>query len=187
MNWSRTTSDPTQGPGSRRARGNAGVALVEFAIVMPLVFAILLGIFTGGIALSRKNSMTNAVREGTRLGATLSQNAATWATDVRDRVRELSAGDVDNNQICVKLVQRTTSGETLVTDHSWLPSACNSPSPPRTIEPSSAGVRPGDCVVKVWATRKSEFNTVFFTRNLDLDAKAIGRFERGGAPSPCTP
>ena len=70
--------------GGRRGRGDRGVALVEFAIIAPLVFMLIVGSITGGIAPGQKNSMTNAVREGGRFGATLDHDAS-WADAVRDR------------------------------------------------------------------------------------------------------
>src|SRR5215207_9336974 len=87
-----------QTPRGRRARGDGGAALVEFAIIAPLVFALLFGVFTGGMALSRKNSMTNAVREGARLGATLPEDA-NWADKVQARVLDLAGGDLDASQV----------------------------------------------------------------------------------------
>lgn len=56
---------------SKRRRGDDGAALVEFAIVMPLLFMLLLGIFTGGFAYNQKLAVVNGVREGSRYGATL--------------------------------------------------------------------------------------------------------------------
>lgn len=52
-------------------RQERGAALVEFAIVLPLLVMLMLGIFTGGLAYNRKIGISNAVREGSRYGATL--------------------------------------------------------------------------------------------------------------------
>jgi hypothetical protein len=156
------------------------VALVEFAIIAPLLFALLLGMFTGGMALSRKNSMTNAVREGSRLGATLVESD-TWATSVRDRVRNLSSGDLTDAQICVELAVKTTSSETTL--RQWPSGGCpnTAENPLAPGEPAMpVGVQEGECVVKVWARRTSLMETVFFSRDIVLTTNSISKFERGG-------
>ena len=92
-----------------KRRKDRGASLVEFALLAPLLFALLLGMITGGISLSQKNSMENAVREGSRFGATL-EPSANWAGDVRKRVEALSGGDLELGQICAEVVYRTSSG-----------------------------------------------------------------------------
>lgn len=127
----------------------------------------MVGTFTGGVSLSRKNSMTNAVREGARLGATLTEDGA-WADAVRDRVVQLSAGDLTTSQVCVKLVKAPA---TVKRASSCAASLTGS-------EPSITGVPAGDCVVLVWAGRTSELQAIFFSRQLDLNASSVGKFER---------
>lgn len=161
----------------RRGRGENGAALVEFALIAPLVFALLLGMFTGGMALSRKNSMTNAVRESARLGATLTEDS-NWAVAVRDRAVALSGGDLGTSQVCVKLIRKTSSS-TEQTRKST-PSSC-----PFGGEPSSAGIPVGECAVKVWAQRTSDMEVVFFSKTLTLNASSMNRYERAGDPATC--
>jgi Flp pilus assembly protein TadG len=50
-------------------RKNDGAAMVEFAIVAPLLFALIFGIIDFGRALFLANNLTSAVREGARLAA----------------------------------------------------------------------------------------------------------------------
>lgn len=151
----------------RRSRGDRGAALVEFALVAPLVFSLLLGLFTGGISLSRKNSMTNAVREGARLGATQIEDSA-WADNVRTRVVDLSAGDLLTSQVCVKLVKAPS---TVVRASSCPASLAGS-------QPSITGIPASECAVLVWARRSSQLQAVFFTRDLTLVASSVSRYER---------
>jgi Flp pilus assembly protein TadG len=158
--------------------GERGAALVEFAIILPLIFALILGLTTGGLSLSRKNSMTNAVREGARMGATLPENAA-WGTSVRDRVTSLSGNDLIASQVCVKLVRKATA--TTETVRSVVPaSGC-----PFGGEPSSTGIPAGECVVKVWARRTSDLEVLLFSRPLTLQDSSVSRYERAGAPADC--
>ena len=51
---------------SRRARGEGGQALVEIALVMPLLLVLVTAIIQFGIMLSDYSSVVNAAREGAR-------------------------------------------------------------------------------------------------------------------------
>jgi Flp pilus assembly protein TadG len=159
------------GADRRAGRSTRGAALVEFALVAPVLFCLLLGIVTGGVALSRKNSITNAVREGTRVGATIPISPS-WAADVRDRVTSLAGGDLTTAQVCVELRRVTSSGSTQV---QAAPSSCSLSSSPPSV-PASAPVN--SCVVRVWAQRTSDVDAFFFSRNVTLTARAIGQYER---------
>jgi hypothetical protein len=95
----------------RRSRrdGDDGAVLVEFALVLPLLLLMLLGIITGGLAYNQRLQVTHAVREGARYGATVPAlqdwNSGTWASNVQALVVERSAGDLDGSQVCVALVE----------------------------------------------------------------------------------
>lgn len=157
----------------RRQRSQRGVALVEFAIVVPVLFALLLGTITVGFALSQKNSLTNATREGARLGATL-PSSATWGTSAQGRVVQLAAGDLRAAEVCVRL--RTVTGaaaSSVVRER--LGSQCASSG--EAAMPTGAVV--GDCYVSVWSRRTALVEAVFFTRSITLTSAAVGRYERG--------
>jgi Flp pilus assembly protein TadG len=49
-------------------RGERGAALVEFAIVLPLLLLLVFGIIESGVLIYDKAMLTNASREGTRVG-----------------------------------------------------------------------------------------------------------------------
>ena len=49
-------------------RYEAGTSVVEMAIVLPLLLLLVFGIGEFGVAFTRWNSLTNAVREGAREG-----------------------------------------------------------------------------------------------------------------------
>ncbi len=53
----------------RRARGEDGAALVEFAFVMVLLFTLVFGIISFGLILSFRQDVTRAAAEGARAGA----------------------------------------------------------------------------------------------------------------------
>ncbi len=72
----------------RRGRGDGGAALVEFAIVMPLLFLIIFGIIDFGWAYYQSLDARHAAREGARLAAvdyhfTLGSSGATQTAELR--------------------------------------------------------------------------------------------------------
>jgi len=55
----------------RRVRNEEGVALVEFAVTLPLMVVMVIGIFDFGGAFNLKQKLYNAAEAGARFGATL--------------------------------------------------------------------------------------------------------------------
>ena len=53
----------------RRRGRQAGVSLVEFALVAPIFVVLLLGLFVACIVVMNQNQLTNAVRDGARAAA----------------------------------------------------------------------------------------------------------------------
>ncbi|MGH7551129.1 MAG: TadE/TadG family type IV pilus assembly protein [Gemmatimonadota bacterium] len=51
----------------KRPKRDSGQSVAEFAIVLPILLALLVGIFEFGVAWNRKQVLTNAAREGARL------------------------------------------------------------------------------------------------------------------------
>jgi len=51
------------------AKHDRGQSLVEFALVIPILVALMVGIFQFSLALMAKNVMTSAAREGARVSA----------------------------------------------------------------------------------------------------------------------
>lgn len=73
-------SRPEDGrPGGIGRRRMAGVAAVEFALVVPLLLVILFGIIDFGFMLYDKAMLTNAAREGARAGIVLREPRLTKA------------------------------------------------------------------------------------------------------------
>jgi len=56
------------GVSSRNRRSEAGTSIVEATIVLPLMLMLVFGVAEFGISFTRWNSLTNAVREGARVG-----------------------------------------------------------------------------------------------------------------------
>jgi len=91
-----------------------GSALVEFAIILPMVLMLAFGIITAGITYNHKIDLTHAAREGARYGATLPQQqclgspnpcgSQNWAQVVQSVVVERAMGTVAAADVCVALV-----------------------------------------------------------------------------------
>ena len=115
-----------------RRRTDDGVALVEFALILPVFAMLLLGLITGGIALNDKQQITHATREGARYAATVPAGqpftSGTWATNVRDVIVARSDGALTAGDVCVSLVEgnnpttAVTEGTSGPTYHSTAPS-----------------------------------------------------------------
>jgi hypothetical protein len=80
---------------ARSLRSESGQALIELALVLPLMFVILAVLVDGGLAVDRRVALQHAVREGARLGA-----IGAAETDIIDRTVDqsgglLGTGDVD--------------------------------------------------------------------------------------------
>ena len=91
-----------------------GAALVEFALVLPLVLMLAFGVISAAISYNHKIDLTHAAREGARYGATLAQlqctgspnpcGTRTWAQVVQAVVVQRALGDVTAADVCVALV-----------------------------------------------------------------------------------
>ncbi|HEV2809231.1 MAG TPA: TadE family protein [Acidimicrobiales bacterium] len=153
-----------------RKAGERGAAMVEFALLLPLVMSLLLGIVTGGHAYFQKISIVDAAREGARYGASLKYDAAsgglaTWEANVKERVVQLSGGQLSAANVCVQLV--TPTGANLQCGVGDPP---GSASDPTLLAPAR--------LVKVSATKVATIETIFFTSNPTLSAKVVARYER---------
>jgi Flp pilus assembly protein TadG len=88
-----------------------GQAIVEFAIVLPLLLILLFGVIDFGRALQTYITINNASREGARLGS-INPDA-----DVDAKVRD-AAGEFDNDglAIAVSFPDGKDSGDSVVVD-----------------------------------------------------------------------
>ncbi|MGH3116310.1 MAG: TadE/TadG family type IV pilus assembly protein [Gaiellales bacterium] len=167
---------------TRRWVDGRGAAMVEFAFILPVLMAMLLGTVTGGIAYHEKIAMADAVREGARFGATLTDGTG-FATSVRDRTEQLSAGELGHDDVCVQLV-RAGSPDTVV--RSYYPTSGGGSCPASFgSAPPTPSMPGGYCVVKVWAHRTADLQAFFFTKAVDLKAKAVAAYERGATAGVC--
>ena len=146
-------------------RSERGAVFLEFALVLPLLMSLILGIYTGGQAYTNKIGVVEAVREGARYGASLPMGTdvnalATWKGLVRSRVVDASGGDILPADVCVEWV--APGAGTL----------CG------LADPTGASNEPSVHLVKVSATRPAKMEFFFFSKNTTLRGQLVARFER---------
>lgn len=88
----------------RRGRGDRGVALVEFALVLPLLCFLIFGVIDFGFMVNRDTLINNAAREGAREG-TLNPD---WSDIVA--VTRSSLGSLNNSNLTVTVTCRNADG-----------------------------------------------------------------------------
>jgi Flp pilus assembly protein TadG len=88
-----------------RRKGSAGQALVEMALVLPVLILIVVAIFDFGRAVFAFNSISNAAREGARIGivdqSTGSSGALVAAEEAAKQATGLGLDPTDAAQIAV--------------------------------------------------------------------------------------
>jgi Flp pilus assembly protein TadG len=157
-----------------RARNERGAAAVEFALVAPFVLLLLFGTVTTGLTYSDHLSITNAVREGARLGSAVTfdpSNPTTWATSVQTRVHDVyfnAGSNLPTSSVCVKLVPKAGSAVVSVG------SGCGT-------EPTfdTTTMAAGSCVVKVWVKKAANIQLIIApTLNFNIGAKSVSYYGR---------
>ncbi len=152
---------------------------MEFALLAPLLFALLLGIFTGGAAYFQKINLNGSAREAARFGATVPDSQCTpttncsgltWAQLVQQQAVANSAGSLTTAQICVALVSGpgtapVAAGSTMTT--------AGGTSPCFVDNSADSGRR-----VQVSVTRPQTLQFLVFSQNITLTSRAITRYEQ---------
>ena len=165
--------------GPRIWRTSRGAAIVEFALILPLLSMMALGMLTGGIALDKKQDINNAAREAARFGATVAQDECNdplldcdgmnWANLVRSVAVQRSNGTVVTGDVCVALVSGSGLAPVAVSSTHTTAGGSN----PCYVDNSSDT----DKRVQVSITRSGQLQAVLFTMTLNLSSKATARFE----------
>lgn len=151
-----------------------GASLVEFALIVPLLFLLILGMVTAGLTLSRENSIENAVREGTRFGAVYpTADVAAYLAAVIDQVEAAATGDLDDGTagryICVSFIDATNTAMKLERNAAGT-----------DLQSSGACFSDGrtnEARVQTVARRTSDIDLLVFSISVTLDSNAVTRYE----------
>src|SRR6186713_12638 len=94
---------------SKFVRRTRGAAIIEFALVVPILFLLVWGIISFSRAYQRLNALTASLREGARVASTLDSlvSLGSRRTQVRTAVRSFSGAlgyPVDTSLVTVNVV-----------------------------------------------------------------------------------
>jgi Flp pilus assembly protein TadG len=178
MNARRDLHRRAAAPHPRRVRDESGAVAVEFALILPILVMLLLGVTTTGMVYSDHLAITNAAREGGRFGSAVNYNtnATQWADNVQTRVQQAyyNAGStLTTSQICVQLVNPAATPSVVATPtNQGTTCSGNVPGNP-TPTPS------GSCLVKVWVKKPARINLgVFAIPSFNIAATSVSFYGR---------
>lgn len=149
------------------------MAAVEFALILPVLVMLLFGITTTGLAYNDHLSVSNAVREGARLGSALdySTDPAGWASSVQTRVQQVyfnAASSLPASNICVALV---ASDGTVYANTAGYATACGA------VPSSPNAMAAGSCVVKVWVIKSAQISLIITPdMNFNIGAQSVSYY-----------
>lgn len=149
----------------QRAHNERGAALVEMALVMPILLLLIVGIWATARAWNIHNVMDHAVREAARYGATIDPWEEGTSTDVCS-----SASSSQQMLRCVADEQLQAAS----IDTSLVSTACIE----LGTNPCSVGDTSGNEKVAVSIVYPDyTIDFIFFSTTVDLSATAVSRFE----------
>jgi hypothetical protein len=187
---------------ARACAGQRGAAAVEFALIAPLFFMIVFGMFSGGLLYNERSQLTFASREATRYGSTLpvgqkfsgavnadlstgclvdaagTVDGRLWACNVAKAAITAAGGDlgtaVPNRLICVAVVKENTVN-TVLTDGTNNYHYDTGGSPPTTcFNDLGADLNRR---VHVLVRRNGTLNAVLFSWTIPINSSGVGRSE----------
>ena len=130
-----------------------GQALVEFAMILPVFFLLVAGMFDFGLGIYSDLTLVNAAREGARVGVIDPGNR----TAIETRVRAM-AGNLDASKLNVKIRCRRPSGTTFT--------SCAKPK-----------WQPGDATLVIVDYNYSVFFPLLFGTEIPLSSESKMRIE----------
>jgi Flp pilus assembly protein TadG len=165
------------GCGERSQQRERGAVLVEFAIVLPLLIGLVLGIISFGTWYNNKLNLSTAAREGARYGATLPLAGYSTTNLWLDAVAGATVGaagnqltsTVANRYLCVSLTDGS-GGTTRRVDNAG--SVTYSTGTPCYSDSLGTQSR-----VQVVAQRSGKINVLIFSSSVLTTGRAVARFE----------
>src|SRR5215471_2980616 len=93
-----------------RKRGQRGQAMVEFAIIVPILLTVLLGIMQLGVVYNNWVTLTDAARAGARKGAVCRSGCSPSATAATTSAVQASAADLNQSKLGVTVTSTWAQG-----------------------------------------------------------------------------
>jgi Flp pilus assembly pilin Flp len=165
---------------TRGAHDERGAVAVEFALVAPLVIMLLLGTITVALAYSQHVALSNAVREGARIGAAADSTDHTKWLDTVQQYTSQAYADPDGfpaASVCASLMKSDGASPTpAITTVISAPSGCGG-------GPSNPGAAPAGCFVKVWASKQTHLEWILGSADPWQEAGSVAIYDRSKACS----
>lgn len=103
---------PRRSPVGRRGKGDGGVALIEFALVAPVLFMIVFGIIEFGWAFAQNLDVRHGAREGARLTAVNYGTSTAIRNEICNRLSKTGKGStISLTQVDGSEDSNTTTGD----------------------------------------------------------------------------
>lgn len=167
-----------------RIKRDDGVAVVEFALVLPVLMIMLLGMFSGAIAWNNNMALAQGARVSARYASTLplpsSPDATTmapWLDDIADRAVQASEGrmaaGVTGRVVCVAFVHPDAQTFSRTMDSSGTRTSGTAPC-------FADGQAASNKRVQVVLEREGVLDTGFYRQTLTLRREVVYRYEADG-------
>lgn len=98
-----------------RAKPESGAALVEFALVLPILLLVLISIFEIGAAFRNYLTVSYMAREGARMSAFLGTNINADCTMVTTLATQMGPGDLSNLER-IEIFRANAAGNQVISD-----------------------------------------------------------------------
>src|SRR5690606_8177636 len=90
-------------------KNTAGTAILEFAVVAPILFLLLVGFIELGLILFTQSALEGATNFGSRIGKTgFSSGTMSREDYIRQRIDELSGGFLDISRLTIEILSYDT-------------------------------------------------------------------------------
>ncbi|MDX1469767.1 MAG: TadE family protein [Acidimicrobiia bacterium] len=161
---------------------SSGAAMIELAMVLPLILMLVVGMVSAAIAYNHELALSHSAREGGRFGATLpiDNYASTdaWLDVVAQAVGDDATGTLGpgapGRYICVAFVHPAGN---LASDTTRRRVETTGAPVYSDAECFSDGRPDSERRVQVQVRRDTEFSVAFFSTTLTLESDGVSRFE----------
>jgi Flp pilus assembly protein TadG len=100
-------------------KNERGQAMVEFAIIVPILLVVLLGIMQLGVVYNNWVSLTDAARAGARKGAVCRSGCSPDAVTATTNAVKNSAADLNQSNLSVSVTSSWTQGSDVTVSASY--------------------------------------------------------------------
>lgn len=168
----------------QRPRGDDGAAVVEFALVLPVLMVLLLGMLSGATAWNQNLSLGHAARVSARQASTLPLPSAptiatmeAWLDGIADAAVQASTGELasgDGRTVCVAYVHPDGVAPLSTLSRTLGPTGTRtSATQPCFVDDQPDSKRR----VQVVAARTGVLDTGFYRQTLDLRQQVVYAYE----------